>query len=127
MMNSFLLNDFYSITSSQLIEDNKIGFNILLNKTHDIFKGHFENAPVVPGVCQTQIVKELLQIHLQKDLMLHKGDNIKFLSMINPQKVENLSVEIIFKNDNNNIRFEAKLFFETTIFTKFNGSFIDIK
>ena len=77
MTTTFLLNDFYSIQSSQLTDGNKLVSEIILNKNHPIFNGHFEQMPVVPGVCQTQIIMELLQLHLKKSLMLQKGDNIK--------------------------------------------------
>ena len=77
MTNSFLLNDFYTIESKQKTEAGGIMTNITLNTEHPIFKGHFEQMPVVPGVCQTQIIKEILQQELNKDLLLTKGDNIK--------------------------------------------------
>ena len=126
MTTTFLLNDFYTIKSSELIDDNKLMAEIFLNKNHDIFKGHFEQMPVVPGVCQTQIIKELLQLHLNKDLSLHKGDNIKFLAMILPTQIENIMIELNFKNESENYQVDAKLFLETTIFTKFKGTFITI-
>ena len=82
--------------------------------------------PLVPGVCQTQIIKELLQLHIIKDLVLRKGDNIKFLAMIIPTQVETVTVELNFKNELDNYQVDAKLFSETTIFTKFKGTFIII-
>lgn len=126
MTTTFLLNDFYTIKSSQLSGDNKLISEIILNKNHDIFKGHFEQMPVVPGVCQTQILKELLQLHLKKDLILHKGDNIKFLAMIIPTQIENITIEINFKEELESINADAKLYAETTTFTKFKGTFIII-
>ena len=126
MTTTFLLNDFYTIKSIQLFEDNKLIAEVVLNKNHDIFKGHFEQMPLVPGVCQTQIIKELLQLHIIKDLVLRKGDNIKFLAMIIPTQVETVTVELNFKNELDNYQVDAKLFSETTIFTKFKGTFIII-
>lgn len=126
MTTTFLLNDFYTIKSTQLLENNKIIAEIVLNNEHPIFKGHFEQMPVVPGVCQTQIIKEILQLHLKKDLLLHKGDNIKFLAMIIPVQIENIMIELNFKNESENYQVDAKLFSESTIFTKFKGTFITI-
>ena len=74
----FLLNDFYTIASATKTDVNVLQFTIELNENHDIFKGHFEQMPVVPGVCQTQLIKELLQQTLDKPLVLAKGSNIKF-------------------------------------------------
>ena len=126
MNTTFLLNDFYTIKSTQLLEDNKIIAEIVLNSEHPIFKGHFEQMPVVPGVCQTQIIKEILQLHFKKELMLHKCDNIKFLAMIIPTQVKHISIEININNQLENYQVDAKLFSESTIFTKFKGSFIII-
>ena len=80
----------------------------------------------MPGVCQTQIIKEILQLHFKKELMLHKGDNIKFLAMIIPTQVKHISIEININNQLENYQVDAKLFSESTIFTKFKGSFIII-
>jgi len=126
MTTSFLLNDFYSIQSSQLSEGDKFISEIILNKKHPIFNGHFEQMPVVPGVCQTQIIMELLQLHLKKSLMLQKGDNIKFLAMIIPTQVDKITVEISFKIESESISVDAKLWAETITFTKFKGTFIII-
>jgi 3-hydroxyacyl-[acyl-carrier-protein] dehydratase len=126
MTTTFLLNDFYSIQSSQLSEGDKFISEIILNKKHPIFNGHFEQMPVVPGVCQTQIIMELLQLHLKKSLMLQKGDNIKFLAMIIPTQIDKITVEISFKIESESISVDAKLWAETITFTKFKGTFIII-
>lgn len=122
MSNSFLLNDFYSIDSFAK-SDTTISATVSLNHQHAIFKGHFEQMPVVPGVCQTQMIKELLQQELKTSLTLTKGNNIKFTGMIVPTQHPKISIEIIYKSENNEYLAEAKLFFENTIFTKFKGTF----
>jgi 3-hydroxyacyl-[acyl-carrier-protein] dehydratase len=126
MTTTFLLNDFYSIQSSLLTDGNKLVSEIILNKNHPIFNGHFEQMPVVPGVCQTQIIMELLQLHLEKSLMLRNGDNIKFLAMIIPTQVDKITVEINYKIESESISVDAKLWAETITFTKFKGTFIII-
>jgi 3-hydroxyacyl-[acyl-carrier-protein] dehydratase len=54
MNNTFLLNDFYTIDSFEKKEGNVISAQIKLNQSHSIFKGHFEQMPVVPGKHQEQ-------------------------------------------------------------------------
>ena len=124
MSNTFLLNDFYTITSFQKKENNALSVQIKLNESHPIFKGHFEQMPIVPGVCQTQIIKEILQQELNKNLNLTKGDNIKFTGMIIPAQNSNINVEVTYKEVENQVLVDAKLFFESIIFTKFKGTFI---
>lgn len=122
MTNTFLLNDFYTVESIQANE-NKINATVLLNPDHDIFKGHFEQMPVMPGVCQTQLIKELLQQIIQKNLILSVGQNIKFTGMIIPTQHPKFQVDISFSELNNQYTAEAQLYFEDTIFTKFKGTF----
>ena len=124
MTDTFLLNDFYTIENQTIFDDGKITATIVLNENHPIFKGHFEQMPVVPGVCQTQIIKEILQEHTKQNLILSKGINIKFTGMIVPHAHPKVSVELTVKQDNGIYNVDAKLFFETTIFTKFKGEFI---
>ncbi|MBP8034236.1 MAG: 3-hydroxyacyl-ACP dehydratase [Bacteroidia bacterium] len=126
MSNTFLLNDFYTIDSFEKKENNALSVQIKLNADHDIFKGHFEQMPVVPGVCQTQIIKEVLQKELDMDLLMSKGDNIKFTGMIIPTQTPTFSLDLKYKKDDTSYTVEASLFFENTIFTKFKGTFIQI-
>lgn len=123
MSNSFLLNDFYMVDSSVKTSESTIAAVLNLNLSHDIFKGHFEQMPVVPGVCQTQIIKELLQNEIKNDLTFTKGNNIKFTGMIVPTQHPKVNIEITYKQENNQYIVDAKLFFENTIFTKFKGTF----
>ncbi len=123
MNNTFLLNDFYTIDSFEKKEGNVISAQIKLNPSHSIFKGHFEQMPVVPGVCQTQIIKEVLQQDLNINLMMTKGDNIKFTGMIVPTQNATFLLDLKYKKEENNYSVEATLFFESTIFTKFKGIF----
>ena len=122
MTDTFLLNDFYTIESLKTA-DSSILAVIQLNKDHSVFKGHFEQMPVVPGVCQTQIIKELLQQSINMNLQLTKGNNIKFTGMIIPTQHPDIKVEITYKLEEDNYITEAKLFFGETIFTKFKGTF----
>ena len=124
MTDTFLLNDFYSIENQTRLSDDKISVTILFNANHPIFKGHFEQMPVVPGVCQTQLIKEILQEEIKKNLILSKGINIKFMAMIVPQQHSKACVEITFKKEIDTYSVDAKLFFDTIVFTKFKGEFI---
>lgn len=124
MTDTFLLNDFYTVKQRENTAENKLSATVLLNAAHPVFKGHFEQMPVVPGVFQTQLIKELLQEHLQKNLLLSNGDNIKFMSMIVPGQHPEISIEIGYREDENKYLAEARIFVENTTFTKFKGTYI---
>lgn len=60
-----------------------------------IYRAHFPEKPITPGVCIIQIATELLSIILKKDLELKFISNAKFLSIINPEKTS--LVTYVFK------------------------------
>jgi 3-hydroxyacyl-[acyl-carrier-protein] dehydratase len=68
------------------------GFDFIIefNSEHFIYKAHFPENPITPGVCIIQVIKELLTESLQRALFLKKIDSVKFLNVINP--VENREV-----------------------------------
>ena len=118
-----LLQNFYSISNLQT-EENKIAATIALNPSHEIYKGHFPEVPVVPGVCQMQLVKELLSEVLKKDLVMQTAENMKFMAVINPMINASLDVKIDFKTTSENIvKINASIFYEALVFFKFSGSF----
>jgi len=51
-----LLQNFYKIKDSKTTEKGFI-YSININEKHEVFKGHFPDNPVVPGVCLIQIMK----------------------------------------------------------------------
>jgi 3-hydroxyacyl-[acyl-carrier-protein] dehydratase len=123
MTDTFLLNDFYTLASVTKTDPAKLSAEVVLNAGHAIFKGHFEQMPIVPGVCQTQMIKELLQEELNLNLTMVKGSNIKFMGMIIPQQHPKLTMELEYSQAGDTYTAEAKLFHESTTFTKFKGDF----
>jgi 3-hydroxyacyl-[acyl-carrier-protein] dehydratase len=89
-----LLQDFYTLRALEQIDDQKYIACITLNKDHDIFKGHFPNHPVTPGVCMIQIIKELTESIVEKPLFMHKASNVKFMALINPEINPDLKLEL---------------------------------
>ena len=78
-----LIDDFYKI-EQESSGDTYFEYVLSLNKDHFIYKAHFPENPITPGVCIIQFCKELLERKLEKTLSLKKIVNIKFLSIINP-------------------------------------------
>ena len=78
-----LINDFFSIKETQKF-DSGVNFAVLLNAEHFIYSAHFPGNPITPGVCITQMVKELTEELIQTPLFLKVAKNIKFTQVINP-------------------------------------------
>ncbi|WP_455629746.1 beta-hydroxyacyl-ACP dehydratase [Parabacteroides sp.] len=68
-------------------------FSIRLNPSHTIFKAHFPGSPIVPGVCQIQILSELMEMYSGRKLYLKEVKNIKFLSVLDPIQTSCLEVD----------------------------------
>ncbi len=66
-------------------ENDKLFFDISLNKNHFIYKAHFPNFPITPGVCLVQIGTELLSTYFQKKYKIKLIKSVKFLSTISPE------------------------------------------
>jgi 3-hydroxyacyl-[acyl-carrier-protein] dehydratase len=123
MTDTFLLNDFYTVSGKSKTGEQAFSCEVSLNAGHPIFKGHFEQMPVVPGVCQTQMIMELLQEELGCNLRMITGDNIKFTGMIVPAQHPKVIAEVNYTLVGDVIKSEAKIYFENITFTKFKGSF----
>jgi 3-hydroxyacyl-[acyl-carrier-protein] dehydratase len=80
-----ILNDFYQLNSITEKEENNFDVFVTLNKSHDIFKGHFPDNPITPGVCMLQIVKNISEEIYNKPLLFNNSNSIKFLAIINPE------------------------------------------
>jgi 3-hydroxyacyl-[acyl-carrier-protein] dehydratase len=77
------MDNFYNIISRNVNGDD-VEFEIELNKFHDIFKGHFPEEPITPGVCVVKIALELASIAFCKKFQIKSAKNIKFLNIISP-------------------------------------------
>lgn len=123
-----LLPDFYqlnTISVQSLADKTKIEAEIVLNSAHTIFKGHFPNLPVVPGVCMVQIVKEMAEKQLEQKLFLSSANNIKFLSVLNPEVHPRVSVEVEWtQSTSSEYAIESKIFFGEVIFFKMKADFL---
>lgn len=78
-----LKNSLYTIADKRM-EGSGIFYQILLDKNHFIYKAHFPNEPITPGVCIIQIAKELLEDYLHEEYEISHVKNIKFLSVLSP-------------------------------------------
>lgn len=91
-----LLNDFFSYrVISQ--DDAKFSVSIDLKVDHKIYEGHFPSIPITPGVCQVQMVKEVLEDLLHKKFAMTAARDIKFLAMINPNEVSHTQLDVSYQ------------------------------
>jgi 3-hydroxyacyl-[acyl-carrier-protein] dehydratase len=118
-----LLGDFFILKDISSTEE-FINATLELNAAHRVFEGHFPGQPVVPGVCMVQMIKEILENHIEKKTRLIKSDHAKFLAMIDPRVQSTINATIKYNSPTNDeVHIIASLFSDTTIFLKFKGVF----
>ena len=117
-----MLKSIYKIEES-IRTGNSITVCILLNPEHDIFKAHFPENPIMPGVMLIQIGRDLLSDILNLHLRLQSAKNIKFLSIINPVINPRVYFHIDFTEVNGLIQADIMIKFEETVFTKIRATF----
>lgn len=122
-----LLKNFYKIESSNKNDDSSYTVVVNLNKDHEVFKGHFPNNPVTPGVCMMQIIKELCEDILSKELLLKTASNVKFMALINPEVNPTLRLELsIFENETGEIKVKNTTYFDETVALKLTNTYINL-
>jgi 3-hydroxyacyl-[acyl-carrier-protein] dehydratase len=79
-------------------DSGKISARIGLHADHPVFAGHFPGQPVLPGVCQLAIIKDLAEKALHRRLVMQHADQVKFLAMVDPLRIPAFDVEIVFSD-----------------------------
>ncbi|HAF28780.1 MAG TPA: 3-hydroxyacyl-ACP dehydratase [Bacteroidales bacterium] len=120
-----LLEDFYTIVELDSSDKENIKAIIDLNKEHEVYEGHFPGNPIVPGVCLTQLIKEVMENVEGTELIMVYADNIKFMAMVNPEVNSRLQIDLKVKYDTeqNLIKVNSVTHFNDQVFYKFKGNF----
>ena len=78
-----LLNNLYVISERETTSF-CARYGVCLDEKSFIYKVHFPDEPITPGVCIIQIAKELLEDYEQKNYTIKNIKNVKFLNVISP-------------------------------------------
>ena len=123
MINNMTLKDnLYTIVSQ---EEGLPSFRVRINKDWPIYKAHFPGHPITPGVCIVQMVQELLQVFMHRELCLQKAKNIKYLAIISPDEVSELTVTFpkIEEQPDGSLKVQAQVLNGETLCTKLSVTF----
>ena len=118
-------NDLFTFTYP-LIEADIVKVDIKLNPLHPIFEGHFPGRPVLPGVYMMQMVKEVVETWTEKKIRLVLGQDLKFLSVVNPEENTMMQMELKINREGDKIRVVAQLLSNAVVFFKFKGVFVQL-
>lgn len=62
---------------------------------HLVFNGHFPEAPVVPGVCTMNMIKDCIEDALSRSVRYNYVKECKFLSAIIPSEHKVLNINLV--------------------------------
>lgn len=89
-----ILKDNLYIIEGKNETDGLVTYSIKLCPECFIYKAHFPDKPITPGVCLIQMSKELLEDAAGEKLEIHSVKNVKFLSVVTPGEDTRLTVQI---------------------------------
>ena len=115
-----LKNSLYTIADKRM-EGSGIFYQILLDKNHFIYKAHFPNEPITPGVCIIQIAKELLEDYLHEEYEISHVKNIKFLSVLSPLSTPSVAYvfdKVTFLPETNECKTQVQVQQDNVLFAK---------
>ena len=80
-----LIANYYTIIKSEQLDERTFLFRFTLNPEAEVYRGHFPDNPIAPGVCTLQMIKECLQNILDRDtLRLSPIRQCRFTRLLRP-------------------------------------------
>jgi 3-hydroxyacyl-[acyl-carrier-protein] dehydratase len=117
-----LENSFYTVEKTESTQDT-YNVGVVLNASHEIYKYHFPENPITPGVCLLQMTLELLNSRFERSLRLIEAKSIKFLKVINPIENPKIDFLIHYKIKNDLIFTDINIVVGETVCTKINATY----
>jgi len=113
-----LKDGFFTIKEAVDLENGQT-YRIALNASHPIFQAHFAGNPIMPGACVVQLIKELATDYFGRTFFTCGVKNMKFLQAINPLESPEISVRLIFsQQEAGRISVSALMSNDDTVFSK---------
>jgi 3-hydroxyacyl-[acyl-carrier-protein] dehydratase len=119
-----MIDSIYKLEKKEETSEVETNYQLLLDKSHPIFEGHFPGYPVLPGVVQIAIVTELLEKKLNKKLQLLKASNTKFLKMIDPLTMETIHLTTkVLSLTENGVKISSSIASEAGVCLKYKAQY----
>ncbi len=118
-------NQYYTIIN-KTFDENEALFEVQLLPDFYVYKGHFPEKAIAPGVCNIQMIKECVENVLGKKLLLNNVSQCRFLALISPEEVNKLHVKLQVEPSDESFKIVASIFYEDVVYVQFKGSAITI-
>lgn len=94
--------------------ENTFHYSAAIDNTHPVFKGHFPDTPVVPGVCTMLMLKQCIADAIRREVKYDYIKECKFLSVITPLQHKSLDVHITIKESEEGLHVVSEVIYEET-------------
>jgi len=120
-----MINKLYVIEKNEKISDGKWNSEVSINKDSNVFEGHFPGHPILPGVFMLEIIGSILSGITAGKRKLVEGDNIKFLSVLDPGVDNKISIAMSFTISEDQVyNVKSEMSGNGKTFLKFKGKFL---
>ncbi len=83
--------------------------SVAVNDGHDIFKGHFPERPILPGVCMVHLMQRILQSMHGGPLVMDSARSIKFLAPVDPGVAHILLCKLELQREDGIVKSEGSI------------------
>lgn len=94
------MKDFYQIVACE-----GANYRLRFNAEHPIYKAHFPDNPITPGVCFVQIAQDLLSKYLDKQCLIKSVPFYKLVAIHHPKQIVDVNIQPL---EENKVRFVFK-------------------
>lgn len=102
--------------------ETELNVKATINGASKIFEGHFPSSPVVPGVLQLQLVRDILSKEFNKTFTIDSMSRCKFLAVLSPNDTQEINLNITYTTDVLGLfKIGVTGVFGETTFLKFNA------
>lgn len=122
-----LLKDkFYHIESETPQADGTTAYDVTLLPECEVYRGHFPNKPVAPGVCEIEMVKELTVRQAGRPLRLVTVNLCRFKAVASPTVCPRVTVTLsLTPVEDHRLTATATVTDATTTYMEFKGELTD--
>lgn len=110
------IKEFFNILNSEISQGEGL-FTVELNPNCEVYKGHFPEKPISPGVCNIDMIKTCTEKVLEKKLLLNNLKQCRLTALVTPKEQPTLQLSVkTTPLDENNYKVEAKIFKDDTTY-----------
>lgn len=89
-----LKNKYYTVLSETRIDEQNAVFHCELKADCDVYRGHFPEKPVSPGVCNIEMIKECVMMLTEQNLVIKTIKQCRLTAVVTPSVCPEVDVTV---------------------------------